>query len=433
MSLPWPAIAALALLILANGVFAMAELAIVSARKARLEQRASKGDRAALQALRLAEDPNRFLSTVQVGITLVGTLAGAIGGAAIAEPLARRLATVPHLDGWAEPIAFGLVVVTITYMNIVLGELVPKRLALAAPERLARLTAPGLRLLAVAAIPVVKLLGASTELILRVIGIRHVTEPSVTEEDITLLVRQGMQAGVLEPAEHDMVRRVFRLGDRNAGALMTPRSDIVWIDLRDPPEEIRRKVTETPHTCFPVCDATLDDVLGVVRVKDMLPLGLAQRPPDLRGLLTMPLFLYEGTRGLKVLDTFKKSGHHFAVVLDEYGSVEGVLTLTDLLEAIVGDLPSPDEASVPRAVRRADGSWLVDAMLSADEFRDLVAHRDLPNGDYHTVAGFIISRLGHIPSIAETFTWDGLRFEVVDMAANRISRVRVAPVEPEAR
>ena len=430
MTAPWLDLLGLALLILANGALSTSELAIVSARKGRLEARAAEGDRRSRIALELSSDPNRFLSTVQIGITLVGTLAGALGGARLADPLAEAIRPLPMLDRWAGPIALALVVAAITTLTVIFGELVPKRLALAAPERFARLTAPMLRRLSRLAVPLVRLLSASTELVLRLVGVRAVAEPPVTDDDVKQLILQGIEHGVFEPAEHDMIRGVLRLGDRRAGALMTPRGAIVWIDVNDPPEEVLRKVVATPRTCFPVCDGTLDDVLGIVRVKDLLELGLARGPLMLKGRLAVPLFLYEGTRGLKVLDTFRKTGQHFALVLDEYGSVEGVLTLTDLLEAIVGDLPDADAPTPPRARRLPDGSWIVDGMLNLDDVRDRITHRDLPEGDYHTLAGFLITRFGHLPAPAEHLDWSSFRFEVADVSSNRIRTVRVVPLKP---
>ncbi|WP_152051196.1 hemolysin family protein [Tautonia marina] len=426
--MPWFELAGLLALILANGAFSTSELAIVSARKGRLDALAKTGDRRAQAALELAEDPNRFLSTVQIGITLIGTLAGAFGGATLAEPLAKALRPLPAIDDSAEPIALGVVVVGITYATLILGELVPKRIALAAPERIARFTAPTLRRLARITVPLIRLLSGSTDLVLYAIGIRQSTEPPVTDEDVKQMILQGIEHGVFEPVEHDMIRGVLRLGDRRAGVLMTPRSEVVWLDIADSPEEIRRKVTTSPHSSFPVCNGSIDDVLGIVRVKDLLALGLSEHAVSLKGHLAIPLFLYEGTRGLKILDTFQKTGHHFAVVLDEYGSVEGVLTLTDLLEAIVGDLPGPGESPGPRAVPHPDGSWIVDGMLPADALRDHVMHRDLPPGDYHTVAGFVITQLGHIPAVGASLEWDSYRFTVVDGSANRVHKIRVSPI-----
>jgi len=415
------------LLIVANGLFAMSELAVVSARKSRLKQWASRGNRKAQVALDLANDPNRFLSTVQVGITLIGTLAAAFGGATIAEAIEARLKRVPSLAPYGEAIGLAVVVAGITYFSLVLGELVPKRLALSNPERIASVVAGPLRRLSILGVPLVRLLSSSTETILRILGIRQSAEPPVTEEEVNILLKQGTQAGVFEPAEQEMVKRVFRLGDQRARNLMTPRTEVVWIDPSDPLEEVRRKVTESPHSQFPVCAGSLDDVLGVVPAKHLLVSDLIRQPFDIKGILQIPLFIYEGTRGLTVLELFKQSGRHFAIVLSEYGSVEGLLTTNDILEAIVGDLPREADIGDQRAVKRPDGSWLVDGSLDVAEFRDLIEAPRLPEGDYHTVAGLVLGLLGRIPTVADSFEWDGFKFEVLDMDGHRIDKVLVSP------
>lgn len=421
-------VAFLFLLIGVNGLFSMSELAIASARRPRLQALAGKGDRGAVAALELAADPNRFLSTVQVGITLVGTLAGVFGGATIAETLGERLRRVPPLAPYAGTISLVVVVMGLTFFSLVLGELVPKRLAMSHPERIASGVAIPLRVLSTVGVPLIRLLGASTNVVLRLFGIRRHEEPPVTEEEVRALVKEGARSGVFEEAEHEMVKRVFRLGDRRAVALMTPRTDVVWIDVNDPPREVRRKITESPHSRFPVCEGTLDNLLGTVQVKDLLIQGFVGQPFGVRGLLTMPLFIYEGMPGLKILELFKGSSTHMAVVLDEYGSVVGLLTVNDILEAIVGDLPNGDESTDPRVVRREDGSWLLDGLLTLDEFRDTLEGVELPDGDYETLAGFVLVQLGRIPITGDRFEWDGLIFEVVDMDGNRIDKLLVAPV-----
>lgn len=427
-------VAFLLLLIGVNGLFSMSELAIASARRPRLQALADKGDRGAAAALELAGDPNRFLSTVQVGITLVGTLAGVFGGATIAENIADGLQQVPALAPYAETIGLVVVVAALTYFSLVLGELVPKRLAMSNPERIAAAMAVPLIVLSRVGVPVIRVLGASTDVVLRLFGIRRHEEQPVTEDDVRALVKEGARSGVFEEAEHDMVNRVFRLGDRRAAALMTPRTDVVWIDVADPPGEVRRKVTESPHSRFPVCEGVLDNVLGIVQVKGLLVHGFVGQPFDIKGLLTVPLLIYEGMPGLKVLEMFKGSGTHTALVLDEFGSVVGLLTLNDIMEAIVGDLPAGDEAADPRAVRREDGSWLLDGMLTLDEFRDVFDGVELPGGDYETLAGFVLLQLGRIPATGDRFEWGGMAFEVVDMDGNRIDKVLVTPLgDPAAR
>jgi putative hemolysin len=260
---------------------------------------------------------------------------------------------------------------------------------------------------------------------LRALGVRAAQEPPVTEEEISVLLQEGTKAGVIEAGEHEMIKRVFRFSDRRARALMTPRNEIVWIDLADPPDEVRRKVIASHHTRFPVCDQSLDNLLGIVKIKDLLVQDQNVEPFRIKGQLTIPLFLYEGTRGLKILEMFKKSTTRVAVVLDEYGTVEGLLTLTDILEAIVGDMPVGDLEDEPTAALRPDGSWLLDGRMALDEFRDLFGLTAIPEGDFHTLAGLVVTQLGHIPRVAESLDCCGLHFEVVDMDGNRVDRILV--------
>jgi len=413
-------------LIAANGAFAMAELAIVSARKTRLRQAAEAGDAGSRVALELAENPNRFLSTVQVGITVVGTIAGVYGGATIAGHLAAPLKFVPELAPYAEGIGLAVMVVSISYLSLIFGELVPKRLALSNPERIAAGVARPLRLLSVVGVPLIRLLGWSTELVLRVLGVRETGASAATEEEIQVLVRESAESGVIESVEHEMVRRVFRLNDHPARVLMTPRKDVVWVDIRDSIETLRQKVLESPHSRFPVSDGSLDNVLGVIQAKDLLGRDLGGRPLGIRGLVRVPLFVFDGMTGSRVLERFKASGMPMAIVLDEYGSVEGVLTTNDILEALVGDLPEPGDAPESRAVQRGDGSWLIDGTLPIAELRDRVPLPPFPEGDYDTIAGFVLMKLGRIPKVADRFEWSGHAFEVVDMDGNRIDRVLIS-------
>jgi putative hemolysin len=413
------------LLVALNGLFSMAELAVVSARKGRLRRRAERGDRGARAALELAEDPNRFLATVQVGITFVGILAGAFGGATIAEELADRMAGVPALAPYAEAIALALVVLAVAYLSLIFGELVPKRLALARPEAIAAWASRPLRLLSRLGVPVVRFLGGSTEVVLRSIGVRGSDGPAVTEEDIRSMVKEGVRTGAVTPDQDAMVRRVFALDERPVGTLATRRPEVVWIDASDPPEVIHSKIAASPHSRFPVCEGEIDRILGVVEAKDLLLRGLAGHPLDLHGLLKLPLFVYEGMPASRVLELFRTSPVHVSVVLDEYGSVEGLVTLTDLIGAVMGEFPVPGAASVPSAVCREDGSWLIDGTLPLDEVWDLLSLTDLPGGDYHTLAGFVLWRLRRIPTEGDAFLWGDLRFEVADMDGNRVDKVLV--------
>ena len=278
---------------------------------------------------------------------------------------------------------------------------------------------------AIVAMPIVGFLSAATDLALRALGIRPAHEPPITEEEISVLLQEGTKAGVFEAGEHEMIKRVFRFSDRRARALMTPRNQIVWIDLADPPDEVRRKVIASHHTRFPVCDQSLDNLLGIVKIKDLLMQDQNIEPFRIKGQLTLPLFIYEGTRGLKILEMFKSSTTRVAVVLDEYGTVEGLLTLTDILEAIVGDMPVGEVDDEPTAVERPDGSWLLDGRMALDDFRDLFRLTAIPEGDFHTLAGLVVTQLGHIPRVAESLDCCGLHFEVVDMDGNRVDRILV--------
>ena len=425
----------LLVLIIANGIFSMSEMAIISSRKVRLQQMANQGDAKAKAALELAEAPNRFLSTVQVGITLIGILTGAFGGATIADKLALYVELIPGLAPYSQAIAFGMVVLTITYLSLIVGELVPKRLALNNPERIAASVAIPMRVLAAGAYPVVHLLSASTDLVLRILGIGPSTEPQVTEEEIKVLIEQGTEAGTFEEAEQDMVQRVFRLGDRPVNALMTPRPDIVWLDLEDSAAENRQKMMDSCHSRFPVCQGGLDNVLGVMHVTDLLARTLSGQPLDLTISLRQPVFVPESTRGLKILELFKQTGIHVALVVDEYGVIQGLVTLNDVLVEIVGDVPSAGELEEPQAVQREDGSWLLDGMLPVDEFVELFDIDELRGdhqGSYQTLGGFVMTHLGRIPAAADHFEWEGMRFEVMDMDGNRVDKVLVMPMAPKS-
>jgi putative hemolysin len=417
-------------LIIANGVFSMSEMAVVSARKVRLQQLANQGDAKARAALKLAESPNQFLSTVQVGITLIGILTGAFGGATIANRLEAYVRLVPFLARYSEPISFGIVVLIITYLSLIVGELVPKRLALNNPERIAAIVAIPMRALAAIASPMVYLLSASTDLVLRVLGITPSTEPQVTEEEIKILIEQGTEAGTFEEAEQDMVERVFRLGDRPVSYLMTPRPDIVWLDLEDSAEENRHKMVDSAYSRYPVCQGGLDNVLGIIPVTDLLARSFRGEPLDLTVGLRQPVFLPESTRGLKVLELFKQTITHMAVVVDEYGVIQGLVTLNDIMSEIVGDVPSTDGQDQPQAVQREDGSWLLDGMLPVEEFLELFGMEEWESeerGSYQTLGGFVITHLGRIPIAADHFEWQGMRVEVMDMDGNRVDKVLVLP------
>ncbi|MBI5442287.1 MAG: HlyC/CorC family transporter [Deltaproteobacteria bacterium] len=421
----------LLLLILANGLFSMSEIAIVASRPARLQQQAESGDAKASAALELARNPDHFLSTVQIGITLIGILTGAYSGTAIADRLDLYLARFPLFAESSRTVSFAAVVIAVTYLTLILGELVPKRLGLHAPERLASTTAYPMRALSKIALPVVRLLSASTNLVLRAVGVGPPEEALATEEEIKIMLEQGTRAGLFESAEQDMIARVFRLGDRRVSALMTPRPDIVWLDVDDSPEEIGAKLAQSNHSRFPVGQRSLDDVVGFVQVKDLLARRLAGEELDLRASLENPLFVPESMRALHMLELFKNSGTHMALVLDEYGSVQGLVTFYDVLEAIVGDIPTEEEPE-PLIVEREEGSWLVDGSVPVDELEALLGlSAAAGEREYHTLGGLVMVHVGRIPEAADSFEWSGYRFEVVDMDGNRVDKVLISRLPEE--
>ncbi|MGH7594832.1 MAG: hemolysin family protein [bacterium] len=425
-------VAFILLLIIANGVFAMSETAVISSRKERLRQWANDGNDKARTVLELANDPTRFLSTVQFGITLVSVVASVYGGATIAEKLAVYLQIIPLLAPYSKAISFGIVVIAITYLSLIIGELVPKRLALNNPERVASAVIAPMRFLSRIASPAVHLLSSSTNAVLRLFGVKPSAEQPVTEEEIKIMIEQGKQAGVFEKAEQDMVERVFHLSDRRVNTLMTQRADIIWLEVNDPLEAIQQKIA-SGRSRFPVCQNSLDHMLGIVKVKDLLAPSLAGQGLDLKRLLRQPLYVPESMRALKVLELFKQTRTHIALVIDEYGSIQGLITLNDILEAIVGDIPSSDMPNEPLIVKREDGSWLIDGTLPVEEFKKNFQLAELPHeemGEYQTLGGFVMMYMERIPSPTEHFEWGGLRFEVMDMDGHRVDKVLVMRARP---
>jgi putative hemolysin len=421
-------------LILINGLLAMSEISLVSARKARLQQLADEGDGGARTALKLAENPNRFLSTVQIGITLVGVLAGAFGGATIAEILGGRIAQIPALADYGEAIGVAIVVLIITYFSLVIGELVPKRLGLHNPEQIASMMAGPMRFLSTVTAPAVYILTISTDLILRLIGLRPSGEPSVTEEEIKIMIEQGTREGVFQVAEQDMVEQIFRLADRTVSDLMSPRPKVAWIDLDGTPEANLQLMLSAGYSYFPVCRENLDGLLGVVSVKSLWAATASGQLADLEKLMVKPLIVPETMPALRLLESFKQAGAQTALVIDEYGGVEGIVTVMDVLEAIVGDISSSDEAAALEAVQREDGSWLIDGLLPAEELRSIFSIGLLPGEEqdaYQTLGGFMMMSLGRIPETGDSFEWGQLRFEVVDMDGHRVDKVLIAPLPPD--
>lgn len=418
-------------LLLANGVFAMAEIAVVASRKARLKTMAEKGSKGAGLALELATNPGRFLSTVQVGITLFGVLSGVIGGARIAGALSVPLSTIPLLGPWAEVVALVLVTGTITYFSVILGELVPKRLALNYPERLASLMSGPMQGLAVLASPLVNFLNGSSDALLALLRIRKSDEPPVSEEEVRVLIDEGLSSGVFKKEEKEMVEGVFDLDEQTADDLMTPRARLVWLSLDDADEENWRRIAGSGHSHFPVYQKSKDNVVGMVSVKSLWAnLSLAGHA-ELRALVTPPLYVPATMPASGLIADFKKSGNHIALVVDEFGGLQGLVTLKDVMMAIVGNLPEREQHHEPKALQRDDGSWLIDALLETEELKEALGiSSDLPGeeeDEFSTLGGFLIARLGHIPTEGERVSWSRFDFEVVDMDRQRIDKVLVTP------
>ncbi len=415
------------LLILLNGFFAMSEAAIFASRKARLQHKANEGDKKARAALHLAETPNRFLSTVQVGITLSGVLAGAVGGATIAAALESELVKIPALAAVAHSISLGVVVILITFFTMLLGELVPKRMALHYAEKIASGVAGMMTFIAALFSPVVWLLGKSTDLVLRLLRVKPSTEPLVTEEELLVQLEQGTQAGVFGEAEQDMVEGVFSLSDQRVNALMTPRNEIIWLDVNDAASAIRRKISENPFSRFPVAVDSLDHVVGVVKARDVL-LASVKAGKDLEKFALPPLYIPETAFGSRALEMFRESKRELMFVVDEFGLVQGLITLADILEEIVGEFEGE-----PQATQRQDGSWLLDGMLPVDEFKEIFNLRKIPHEEeYETLGGFVMTHLGRIPQAADHFEWGGMCFEVMDMDGSRVDKVLVTTLPMRA-
>jgi putative hemolysin len=418
-------------LILLNGVLAMSEIAIVSSRRARLVQLADGGSSGAARALQLAAEPTRFLSSVQVGITSIGILNGAIGEASIVTRLTAVFEQVPALAPYAHAAATGTMVIALTYVSLIVGELVPKRLALTRPETIAAIIARPMQMLAATTRPLVFLLSVSTDTILRVLRIRQVKEPAVSVEEIKVLLEQGAEEGVFEATEHELVTNVLNLDERHVGSVLTPRSDVVYLDLRASVEANREKLRGALHSVLPLCDGGLDRVIGFVRATKVLEQVMDNGTLDLAPLAEPALFVPETMTLMKLLEHFKRQHLPLALVVDEHGDVEGLVSLTDVTAAIVGQLP-PEPGEEPAIVRREDGSWLMDGALDLDTVHRTLDETSLLTEEdrqhYHTLGGLTMLALGRVPRIGDVFERAGYRFEVVDMDGNRIDRVLVSEV-----
>ena len=422
--------ALLLFLILLNGVFAMCEIAVVSSRKVRLQRLAEDGSPGAHSALALHNEPSNFLSTVQVGITSVGILSGAIGETALADPLTVWFSQFAPIEPYSRTLALTLVVIGLTYFSVVVGELVPKRLGLLAPEGIASLVAKPMNLVSAAARPLVWLLSSSSDLILRLIGARRKEEHPVTDDEINALMGQGAESGIFHESEQEIVSNVLRLDEQRVGAIMTHRSDLFLIDLTEPESEIRRLLTDCPYEHIVVCRDGLDNIVGILRRVDLLSAALDGAPLDIQSRLRAPLYVPESLTTFQLMENLRRARTHIALIVDEYGDLEGVVTLTDVLASIVGDELLSDAPEDREFVQRADGSWLIDGSASIERLKYVLdIDGELPGEDengFNTLAGFIMHRLGRIPAAADYFDWDEFRFEVVDMDKNRIDKVLVA-------
>ncbi len=428
-------IALLFALILLNGLFAMSEIALVTARKARLQKLIDEGDSAAVAAVKLGEDPTRFLSTIQIGITSIGVLNGIVGEAALAGPLAVWLTSLGLAENIAQLSATGLVVVLITYFSIVVGELVPKRIGQSNPETLARLVARPINALAVATKPFVLLLSVSTQGLLRLLGVKQNNANAVTEEEIHAMLEEGTSAGVIESHEHTMVRNVFRLDDRQIGSLMVPRSDVVVLDLEQSFEVNMARVEASDHARFPVVRSDLNNVAGVVNARKWLSQALRGGDRDLAHQpLQEALYVPETITGMELLDNFRQSGGQMAFVIDEYGEVQGIVTLQDLIEAITGEF-SPRDPETSWAVQRDDGTWLLDGHIPVPELKDRLGLDTVPDeerGRYHTLSGLMMLLTGRLPKEGDKVEWELWRFEIVDMDGRTIDKVLATRRDPDA-
>jgi putative hemolysin len=421
------------LLILANGFFALAEMAVISSRKTRLQQKADEGDKGASVALALSNKPTRFLSTIQVGITTIGILSGAFGGATIAEEIATNLSKVVWLEPYSEAIGIAIVVLIITYFTLIFGELVPKRIALNNAESIAAKVAAPMNGLARLGRPIVALLSSSTEVVFRLFRIKPSSEPSVTEEEIKMMIYEGAQVGVFEDAEQEIVERVFRLGDRRAISMMTYRTEMVFLDVEDTLDVNLGKIASSGYSRFPVCKGELDDILGIVQVKDIFAQVQNGQEIDLQTAIQPAVFIPEGMSALELLERLREKKSHLALIMDEFGGITGMVTINDMLEAIVGDIPMlEDQIEEPDIIQREDGSYLLDGMLSTVELKDLLDLDKLPDEDeagYKTLGGMIMAEIRRIPNAGDTTFWNGWRFEVVDMDGHRVDKILVSQGE----
>ncbi|MBI9043813.1 MAG: HlyC/CorC family transporter [Anaerolineaceae bacterium] len=424
-SIIYEVIIILGLLIL-NGLFAMSEIAVISSREARIESMRQAGDKRAAVVMALKKDPNRFLSTVQIGITLIGILAGAFGGATLADELARILGFLNLSHSLIETLSVAIVVMGITYFSLVIGELAPKRLALTNPERLALIVARPMRLLSRITSPLVVILSASSDLVVRMFGKQDENGHSITKDEVRIMIEQGTELGVFDQSEEKMVEQVFRLDDLQINNLITPRTDITFLEKDDSPEVIRQKVLNSPHTRMPVAQENLDNILGVVNVNSILSQCLEDDQVNYKEIMSPPIYVPESSTVFQVLDLFKENHSQIAFVIDEFGGLEGLVTGDDILEALVGEIQETDENAEPQVVKRTDGSWLIDGLYQFVDMKERFGIQQAPDVEgryYQTLGGFVISFLGKIPSAGDHFEWSNYLFEVMDMDGRRVDKI----------
>lgn len=418
------------ILILLNGIFAMSEMALITARKIKLENQSNQGDEQAKEALYLAKNPDRFFSTVQIGITLIGILMGIFSGEKIKMHVMLFIQRSSFLSPYADTLAVILVVIIITYFSLVLGELVPKRIGLARPERISKMVAGPMTFLSRLTFPFIWLLTISTRVIVKILNIKPVTN-QVTEDEIKAVINEGAVSGTIDEGEHEIIERVFHLNDRNITSLMTHRTDVVWIDVNDTPHEYRGKIGENIHSVYPVCDGQVDEILGVIYTRDLY---LAKEGSSIKTLMKKPLFIPENNSAYQVMEKFKLNKTNFGFIVDEYGSFQGMITMKDILEAIVGDMPEADEEDY-EILPRKDGSFLVDAQIPFYDFLTFFEKEDWitdeEQQEFDTLAGFILHHLEHIPQVGEKVDWRGFTFEIVDMDGHRIDKILVTVEKKE--
>lgn len=415
------------LLILFNGLFAMAEIAIITSRKSRLQQMALKGNQGAATALKLAQIPDNFFSTIQVGITLIGIMAGAVGEAALAGQFAEILKPIPLVGNYNETLSFILIVGTITYLSVVIGELVPKRFAIRNPEVIASLVAPLMNVFLKLALPVVQTLSSSSEIVFRIFGIKQVTSQAVTDDEIKMLMGEGTRVGVFSVVEKKLVDRVLHLDDIRIDSLMTPRASIQYFDVNKFSKDLPKHLSKYKHSRIIICDKSLDNLIGVIHVKDFLRNYISNPEKDIKIHLEKPHLLPQNTQVLKVLELFRKSPMHLALIIGEHGTIQGMVTFNDVLEAIVGDIETRGWVEELKIVRRPDNSYLVDGMLTTEELKNILKIETLPKqaSGHITLGGFIMAYLDKVPTEGDKFDWGGYRFEVVDMDKNRVDKVLI--------